>query len=170
MGLDEAELFIAFQNESPRPKKVTSKSPKAGRPLPFQEMNTMVSYCYTTQPVITHLCSFSYWLPRSETITLVYYLLGPLPRFVQGPSSFHQPLDHLLPPALHADQQVLDEHHILFLTEVLQMGSSFVQFYYLLAVRIYLIGEDLSRKKKNIIRNTEKRIDFESVRLSQCSR
>lgn len=125
---------------------------------------------YDKSPVIAYLYSFSYLLPRSENITLVYYLLGPLPRFVQGPSSFHQPLDHLLPPALHADQQVLDEHHVLFLTEVLQMGSSFVQFYYLLAVRIYLIGEDLSRKKKNIIRNTEKRIDFESVRLSQCSR
>lgn len=99
-------------------------------------------------PVIAHLSSFSYWLPRPENITLVYYLLGPLPRLVQGPSSFYQPLNHLLPPALHADQQVLDEHHVLLLTEVLQVGSSFVQFYYLLTVRIHFIGKDLSRKRR----------------------
>jgi hypothetical protein len=31
----------------------------------------------------------------------------------------------------------------LFLTEILQVGSSFVQFYYLLTVRIDFVGKDL---------------------------
>ena len=35
----------------------------------------------------------------------------------------------------------------MFLAKIFQMGSSFIQLYYLLTVRVYFIGKDLSQEK-----------------------
>ncbi|KAF3842187.1 hypothetical protein F7725_024138 [Dissostichus mawsoni] len=53
-------------------------------------------------------------------------------------ASLHRPLHQLLPAALHAQQQVLDQHHILFLAEVLQVCSCLVQFNDVFPVGVHL--------------------------------
>lgn len=71
-------------------------------------------------------------------LCLLPYLLGPLPGVVQLAASFHRPLHQLLPAALHAEQQVLDQHHVLLLAEVLQMRPRLVQIDDVVSVGVHL--------------------------------
>lgn len=70
-------------------------------------------------------------------------LFCPLPCVIQQTTSLHRPLHQLLPAALHAEQQVLDQDHILFLAEVLQMCSCLVQFNDVIPVGVHLCHEHL---------------------------
>lgn len=76
-------------------------------------------------------------------LRLFPYLLGSLPGLVQLTTSLHRALHQLLPAALHAEQQVLDQHHVLFLAEVLQMRPRLVQFNDVVSVGVHLRHEHL---------------------------
>lgn len=66
------------------------------------------------------------------------YLFRPLPGVIQQTTSLNRPLHQLLPAALHTEQQVLDQHNILFLAEVLQMCACLVQFNDVIPVGVHL--------------------------------
>lgn len=76
---------------------------------------------------------------------LFQYLLGPLPGIVQVTASLNRALHQLLPAALHAQQQVLDQHHVLFLAEILQMRPRLVQFNDVISVGVHLCHKHLQR-------------------------
>lgn len=73
------------------------------------------------------------------------HLFGPLPGIIQQTTSFNRSLHQLLPAALHTDQQILDQDHILFLAEILQMGSCLVQFNDLFSVGVHLYHKHLHK-------------------------
>ncbi len=87
----------------------------------------------------------------SETISnpvKIQYLFRPLPGVIQQATSLNRPLHQLLPAALHAEQQVLDQDHILFLAEVLQMCSCLVQFNDVVPVGVHLSHKHLHRAER----------------------
>ena len=55
------------------------------------------------------------------------YLLGSFESRVQLPTALIAAVLHSIPAVLYADQQVLDQSDILFLTEVFQLSSSAVE-------------------------------------------
>lgn len=71
------------------------------------------------------------------------YLFCSLPGIIQLTTSLHRPLYQLLPAALHTEQQVLDQDHILFLAEVLQMCPRLVQFNDVVPVGVNLCHKHL---------------------------
>lgn len=76
------------------------------------------------------------------------YLFCPLPGIIQQASAFDGPLHQLFPAALHAKQQVLDQDHILFLTEVFQMCSCLVQVNDVVSVGVHLCHKHLHKRSR----------------------
>lgn len=66
------------------------------------------------------------------------HLFGSLSGVVQLPPSLHRPLHQLLPAALHAEQQVLNQHHVLLLAEIFQVCSRLVQVNDVVPVGVHL--------------------------------
>lgn len=85
------------------------------------------------------------------------HLFGTFPGIVQQASSLHWPLHDLLPAALNAQQEVLDQHHVLFLTEVLEVCSCLIQLDDLIPMWVHLSHKHLQfqqihfkKERKNI--------------------
>lgn len=91
------------------------------------------------------------WLLNEFYPTGFSHLFGTFPGIVQQASSLHWPLHDLLPAALNAQQEVLDQHHILFLTEVLEVCSCLIQLDDLIPVWVHLSHKHLQIhfRKKN---------------------
>lgn len=64
----------------------------------------------------------------------VIVLLGLFEAMVQSPGSLSSLRHDSLPAMLYRDQQVLDEDHVLLLTEVFQVSALFVQVKHCFAV------------------------------------
>lgn len=73
------------------------------------------------------------------------YLFCPLSGVIQQTAALNRSLHQLLPAALHAEQQVLDQDHVLFLAEVLQMCSCLVQFNDVVPVGVHLCHKHLHK-------------------------
>lgn len=71
------------------------------------------------------------------------YLFGSLASLVQVPSPIQRPLNQLVPASLHTQQEVLDEHHILFEASKAQLRSCLLQSQHLLPVCVHLIHKHL---------------------------
>lgn len=76
------------------------------------------------------------------------YLFRPLPGVIQQTTALYGPLHQLLPAALHAEQQVLDQDHILFLAEVLQVCPCLVQFNDVVSVGVHLCHKHLHKSSR----------------------
>lgn len=99
---------------------------------------------------------FSGFISAAETFSNRYYkpkpephLLGSLPGIVQLPPALHRALHQLLPAALHAEQQVLDQHHVLLLAEILQVRPRLVQLDDVVPVRVHLRHKHLGEDERN---------------------
>ena len=77
----------------------------------------------------------------------ISHLLGSLPGVIQSPAPLHRALHHLLPAGLDAHQQVLDQHHVLLLTEELQLVPGLVQLDDAIPMSVHFIGEHLQTAK-----------------------
>lgn len=59
------------------------------------------------------------------------------------PTPVQRPLHQLVPASLHAQQQILDQHHILFKAGKAQLGTCLLQSQNLLPVCVHLIYKHL---------------------------
>lgn len=71
------------------------------------------------------------------------YLFGSLAGLIQVPSPVQRPLHQLVPASLDTQQEVLDEHHILFEAGKAQLRSCLLQSQHLLPVCVHLIYKHL---------------------------
>lgn len=80
------------------------------------------------------------------SLNTTLYLLRSFPGVIQQTTSLHRTLHQLLPAALHAQQQVLDQNHVLFLAEVFQMSACLVQVDDAFPVGVHLGHKHLQRE------------------------
>ncbi|TNN67208.1 hypothetical protein EYF80_022546 [Liparis tanakae] len=87
--------------------------------------------------------------PVNESLESVFELAREQQGLLQlQTTSLNGALHQLLPAALHAEQQVLDQDHVLFLAEVLQMCSCLVQFNDVFPVGVHLCHKHLHRAER----------------------
>lgn len=78
----------------------------------------------------------------------VQYLFGPFAGLVKVSSAVQGPLYQLVPAGLYAQQQVLDQNHVLLEAGEAQLGSSLLQCQDLFSVGVHLIHKHLGRQSK----------------------
>lgn len=80
-----------------------------------------------------------YRLVRSS----VRYLFGSLAGLVKMSAAVERPLHQLVPAGLDAEQQILDENHVLFQAGKTKLRASLLQSQDLLSVGVHLVHKHL---------------------------